>query len=59
MADDHRGPADPSHVSLSEEYEDWYWVKELGGSQAALEEAVVAIGSSADRVRQHLKRSHA
>jgi hypothetical protein len=57
MSDDksNRGPADRSRIDLNEDYEVAYWTKELGVAKAKLEDAVRAVGSSAEKVREHLK----
>ena len=51
-----RGPADGKRVSLSEDYEVKYWTKALGVTKAELASAVATVGSSAERVREHLKQ---
>jgi len=51
-----RGEPDRSLISLSQPHEVAYWTKALGVSEARLREAVKAVGSSADKVRQHLKK---
>ncbi|HYG05724.1 MAG TPA: DUF3606 domain-containing protein [Stenotrophomonas sp.] len=58
MSDDKRnaGPADRSRINLSEDYEVRYWTEALGVSEARLREAVQAVGSSAEAVREHLKK---
>jgi len=58
MADDttNRGTQDRSRISLSQEHEVQYWTKALGVSKDELERAVQAVGSSADKVRQHLHK---
>lgn len=56
MSDDKtkRGPQDASRIALSEDYEVDYWTDALGVSRERLEEAVKAVGNSADAVRKHL-----
>lgn len=57
MADDKtdRGPQDRSRIALGEDYEVEYWTGKFGVSKERLEDAVKAVGSSADAVEQHLK----
>ena len=57
MSDDtsNRGPADRSRINVNEDYELAYWTKEFGVSKAKLQEAVKAVGASADKVREFLK----
>ena len=57
MSDDmkNRGPQDRARISLSEEHEVRYWTQALGVTKDQLAAAVKAVGSSADRVREHLK----
>lgn len=57
MSDDksNRGPADRSRINLSEDYEVAYWTKELRVTKAELEDAVRAVGSSAEKVRGYLR----
>jgi hypothetical protein len=58
MSDDktNRGPADRSRINLSEDYEVQYWTKQLGVTEERLQEAVAAVGSSADKVREYLRQ---
>ncbi len=58
MSDDkkNRGEPDRSRIALNEDYEVRYWTQELGVSVAKLQEAVQAVGHSADKVREYLKR---
>ena len=58
MADDKtkRGPADASRISLSEDYEVRYWTDALGVSKEQLAAAVKAVGNSAAKVREYLKK---
>jgi hypothetical protein len=51
-----RGEPDRSKINLQEPYELEYWKKTLGVSEEELRKAVQAVGSSADKVRQHLKK---
>jgi hypothetical protein len=57
MSDDmkNRGPQDRARINLSEEHEVRYWTQALGVDKERLAAAVHAVGSSADRVREHLK----
>lgn len=57
MADDKtdRGPQDRSRIALGEDYEVEYWTGKFGVSKERLEDAVKAVGNSADAVEQHLK----
>jgi uncharacterized protein DUF3606 len=56
MGDDksNRGAADRTRINISEDYEVRYWSEELGCTEAALREAVLAVGPSASAVRAHL-----
>ncbi len=57
MADDKtlRSPQDRSRIALGEDYEVRYWSEKFGVSKGRLEEAVKAVGNSADAVERHLK----
>lgn len=57
MADDKplRGPQDASRIALGEDYEVDYWTGKFGVSRDRLEQAVKAVGNSADAVERHLK----
>ncbi|WP_428000887.1 DUF3606 domain-containing protein [Acidovorax sp.] len=58
MSDDHTKTAQDRHfISLAEHYEVRDWTNSLGVTEAQLREAVAAVGSSADKVREYL--SHA
>lgn len=58
MSDDKNETAQDRHfINLNEPYEVRDWSNSLGVTEAQLREAVVAVGSSADRVREYL--SHA
>lgn len=56
MADDKTkvGPADSSRININENYEVAYWTEALGVSRGKLNEAVEAVGTSADAVRAYL-----
>jgi hypothetical protein len=58
MADDKtlRGPQDRSRIALGEDYEVDYWAGKFGVSRERLQQAVEAVGNSADAVEQYLKR---
>ncbi|WHU04395.1 DUF3606 domain-containing protein [Sphingomonas sp. NIBR02145] len=58
MADDKtlRGPQDSSRVAMGEDYEVSYWTEKFGVSRERLQEAVDAVGNSADAVRAYLAR---
>lgn len=59
MADDtsNRGAQDRNRINLGQEHEVRYWTKALGVTKEALEAAVAKVGSSPDRVREHLGKS--
>jgi hypothetical protein len=58
MADDTsiRGPRDRSRINTNQDHEVRYWTKELGVSEEQLRQAVQRVGSSADKVREHLRQ---
>jgi hypothetical protein len=58
MSDDlsNRGPQDRARINIHEEWEVRWWCKELGVTPAELVAAVQAVGVSAEKVRQYLKR---
>lgn len=58
MADDlkNRGPEDRSRVNVNEEWERRWWCKEFGCTEQQLRAAVQAVGVSAEKVRQHLRK---
>lgn len=45
---------DRNFINLSEPYEVRDWTNSLGVTETQLREAVAAVGSSADKVRQYL-----
>ncbi|MGO4173908.1 DUF3606 domain-containing protein, partial [Bosea sp. TAF32] len=49
-----RGPQDHSVINLSRDHEVRYWADKFGVSQAALEDAVRKVGSSAPAVEEEL-----
>jgi len=58
MSDDKTksGSPDRDRINLSEDYEVRDWAESLGVSRERLHEAVQAVGNSADKVREYLKR---
>jgi hypothetical protein len=56
MSDDkeQRGPQDASRVAMGEDYEVRYWTERFGVSRNRLEEAVGAVGNSADAIEAYL-----
>ncbi|MCE3258871.1 MAG: hypothetical protein K0S12_512 [Bacteroidetes bacterium] len=48
-------PQDASRINLNEEYEIQYWTKKLNCSREELEQAVKAVGSSAENVQKFLR----
>jgi len=58
MADDksNTGSPDRDRINMSEDYEVSDWTESLGVSRERLQEAVDAVGNSADKVREYLSR---
>jgi hypothetical protein len=58
MADDKtkRAPQDAKLISLEEDYEVEYWTRKFGVTRQRLADAVKAVGHSAEKVGEHLKR---
>ena len=58
MADDltKRVPVDGARISLKEAWEVTYWCMKFGCTESQLRDAVTAIGVSAARVEEYLKR---
>jgi len=58
MADDKtlRGPRDSSRVAMGEDYEVAYWTDKFGVSRDRLQEAVDAVGNSANAIKAYLAR---
>lgn len=58
MADDlkNRGPRDGQRINIHEDYEVQYWTKELGCSEARLNQAVHDAGVMVTDVRNWLSR---
>ncbi|MDB5122709.1 MAG: hypothetical protein JWP94_838 [Mucilaginibacter sp.] len=50
------GTPDRDRININENYEVEYWTKTLGISADELKKAVKSAGTSADAVRQHLKK---
>lgn len=61
MADDlkNRGPADRTHINVSEAWERAYWAKKRGVSEDQLIKAVGAVGPMADDVARRLGKDEA
>ncbi len=59
MSDDltKRRPQDASKINIHEPYEVEYWTKKFGVSKAKLEAAVAAVGVSAAKVEEYLKKN--
>jgi uncharacterized protein DUF3606 len=57
MADDtsKRGPRDRSQINLDQDYEVRYWTETLGCTKEELKAAVAKVGTSVERVREHLR----
>jgi len=57
MPDDRtsRGPQDATRIALGQDYEVEYWTEKFGVTRHELEQAVRAVGNSADSVERHLK----
>ena len=58
MADNksNTGSPDRDRINLSEDYEVRDWMESLGVTRQRLEEAIDAVGNSADKVREYLNR---
>ena len=50
------GPQDLRRINTDEDYQARYWTQECGVTAEQLREAVERVGSSADRVREHLRQ---
>jgi hypothetical protein len=50
------GSPDRDRINIHEDYEVEYWTRQLGVSKEELSAAVEAVGTSADAVREHLKK---
>ena len=51
-----RGPRDRTRVNVNEDWELRYWSKELGATPEQLREAVDQVGTSVDKVREHVQK---
>jgi len=58
MSDDTNnvGSPDRDRIAMGEEHEVRYWTRALGVTRERLQQAVDAVGNSADKVRDFLKR---
>ena len=58
MADDKnlRAPQDSARIAMGEDYEVRYWTEKFGVSADRLQEAVDAVGHSADAVERYLRQ---
>lgn len=58
MADNlnNRGAQDRARIAMSETHEVRYWTESLGVTKEELQRAVDAVGNSAAKVREFLKR---
>ena len=50
------GSPDRDRINMNEDYEVRDWSESLGVTREELQEAVNAVGNSADKVREYLKR---
>jgi len=50
------GSPDRDRINIHEDYEVEYWTRQLAVSKEELIAAVNAVGTSADAVREHLKK---
>jgi hypothetical protein len=59
VADDRaiRGPQDRSRINTDQHHEVRYWTRELNISEEELRRAVQTVGTSADKVREHLRQA--
>ncbi|MGM9486364.1 DUF3606 domain-containing protein [Ideonella sp. YS5] len=53
-----RGGQDRRRIDVNEPYELRDWSRKFGVSPDELRDAVRAVGTDAEKVEQHLKRSH-
>jgi hypothetical protein len=58
MSDDlkDRGAQDRARIALGEDHEVKYWTTHLNVTRQQLEAAVAAVGNSAEKVREYLKK---
>jgi hypothetical protein len=50
------GPADRSRINLTQDWEVDYWTKQLGVPLEKLRQAIHAVGTNVDKVREYLGR---
>lgn len=50
------GSPDSKRINIHENYEVEYWTKEFGVTAEKLKQAVAAVGTSAEAVREYLKK---
>ncbi|WP_454802938.1 DUF3606 domain-containing protein [Mucilaginibacter phyllosphaerae] len=50
------GSPDSKRINVNEDHEVAYWTKELGVTKEKLQEAVDAVGTSAEAVREYLNK---
>lgn len=50
-----RSPQDSSRIAMGEDYEVDYWTGKFGVSRDELQQAVNAVGNSAEAVERHLR----
>ena len=50
-------PARQEHIDIGHDYAVCAWARHFNVSQQKVKEAVKAVGSEAERVREHLRRS--
>ncbi len=51
-----KGPQDRKRINIQERYEVNYWSKKLGVSPDSLRDAVKAVGTSVDKVREYIEK---
>ncbi len=54
---DNKGPQDSKLISLNEDWEVKYWTEAFGCSVMQLKDAVKAVGHSAEKIKEYLKRT--
>lgn len=54
---DDRGPQNRSRISMEQEHEVRYWTDRFGVDRKRLQQAVEAVGNSADEVERYLAGS--
>ncbi|MGN6817856.1 MAG: DUF3606 domain-containing protein [Sphingomonas sp.] len=50
-----RAPQDSSRIAMGEDYEVEYWTQKFGVSRDRLQQAVNAVGNSAEAVERYLR----